>query len=214
MKHLWRVVSNLVVVVFLVGVFASCDNGGGGGGKPDVGDNDANVVLCVGDSITQGRCAPAGAPYPSRLASLSGKKVINSGVCGAIVSEIKSRAFDQLAKQKPGYLCLMIGANDASRGTHVEDYTADLRSIVQRARAQKTVVLLATITPTDRGHEYSNHGVDILNTAVRQVAKEEGAKLVDINKEFGDDPSLLQSDGLHPSDAGTQLIALAFNDKI
>ena len=44
--------------------------------------------------------------------------------------------------------------------------------------------------------------------------EEEGAKLVDLQEEFGTDRSLIQEDGLHPSDSGTQIIAASFNDKI
>ena len=46
------------------------------------------------------------------------------------------------------------------------------------------------------------------------MAEEEGVRLVDLEKEFGSDQSLLQSDGLHPSDSGTQLIATLFAEAI
>lgn len=210
----WRFLRFGWVAVLALGLLAGCDGGGGGGGSADVGDNDANTVLCLGDSITQGRCAPAGAPYPSRLADLSGKNVVNAGVCGERIESTAARAPGLLAKNKPGYLCVLIGANDASFGTDAFGFGEDLRGIIQAAKAQKTVVLVGTITPTVGPHAYSNGGVDDLNAVIRQVVKEEGAKLVDINKEFGGDPALLQDDGLHPNDAGTQLIALAFNDRI
>lgn len=54
----------------------------------------------------------------------------------------------------------------------------------------------------------------LYSDAIRQLAKDEGIKLADLNKEFGTDRSLLQPDGLHPSDAGNQLMAMVFNDKI
>lgn len=209
--RLFRVLTAACAAAFL----CSCDGGGGGGGgSVDVGDNDKNTVVCIGDSITQGQCVPAGAPYPSRLAGLSGKNVINSGVCGERSFQTAGRAPGVLAKTKPGYMCLMIGANDASFMDDSNAVGEDIRGIIQAAKAQKTVPLVATVTPTYGSHGYSNDQVNRINEAIRRVVKEEGATLVDINKEFGNDPSLIQDDGLHPSDSGTQLIALSFNDKI
>ena len=45
------------------------------------------------------------------------------------------------------------------------------------------------------------------------MAKEEGAKLVDLEREFGNSGDL-QCDGLHPTDQGTAVIANAFSDKL
>lgn len=180
----------------------------------DVGDNDINTVVCIGDSITQGQCAPAGAPYPSRLGALSGKSVVNSGVCGEESPATANRAPGVLAKYKPGYMCLLVGANDASNGEDPTMVSENIRSIIHAARAQKTVPIVATLTPTFGSHEWSNDQCKKISAAIRQVASEEGVRLVDLEKEFGSDASLVQDDGLHPSDSGTQLIALSFNDKI
>lgn len=194
--------------------FASCNDGGGDGGSSDVGDNDANTVVCIGDSITKGTCAPAGAPYPSRLAGLSGKNVINAGVCGERSFDTVDRAPGVLAKYKPGFMCLLIGANNASFGDDPVAVGEDIRRIIQAAKGQKTIPLVGTLTPTYGPHGFSNAQSMKISEVIRQVAKEEGARLVDLEKEFGSDRTLIQEDGLHPSDSGTQLIALSFNDEI
>lgn len=195
--------------------FCSCEGGGGGGGgDDDVGDNDKNTVVCIGDSITKGTCAPAGAPYPSRLAGLSGKNVINAGVCGERSFDTQRRAPGVLAKYKAGYMCLLIGANNASFGDDPISVGEDIRSIIQAAKAQKTIPIVATLTPTFGPHGFSDNQGRKISDVIRSVASEEGARLVDLRSEFGTDSSLIQNDGLHPSDSGTQLIALSFNDKI
>ncbi len=194
--------------------FSSCNKSGGGNSTPDVGANDINTVVCIGDSITQGECVPAGPPYPSRLASLAGKTCINSGVCGERSFDTASRAPGVLAKYKPGYMCLLIGANDASFGDNPTAVGEDIRSIIQAAKAQKTIPLVATLTPTYGPHAWSDANGQAISVVIRQVVSEEHAILVDLEKEFGTDETLIQSDGLHPSDSGTQLIALSFNDKI
>ena len=199
--------------------FVSCDNGGGGGNsssspRADFGSNDTNTILCIGDSITEGTCVPAGAPYPSRLGSLTGKNAINSGVCGERSDTTAGRAPGELAADQPAYLCLLIGANDAIH-SYDQNFTGEnIRSIIRAAKAQKTVPLVATLLPMVGQHAVYNSGADTISSTIRTVVQQEGAVLVDLEKEFGTDQSLLQADGLHPSDSGNQLIAMAFRDKI
>lgn len=198
-------------------LLSSCNDGGGddsGGGGGDTGDNDKNTVVCLGDSITEGRCAGAGAPYPNRLADLSGKNVINAGSCGEKSSGAASRAGGLLAKYKPGYMCILTGANDAIFGFSVGEVEGNIRTIIQACKANKTIPLVGTVLPMYDTHAYGEPEAAAYSEMIRKVAKEEGAKLVDLRKEFGSDRGLLQADGLHPSDAGTQLIALSFNDRL
>lgn len=194
---------------------ASCDGGGGGSsdsGSPDNGNS--GVVVCIGDSITEGRSAPAGAPYPARLAGLCGKTVINAGRGGAKSGRVAADSPAIIAKHHPGYVCLMIGANDAVAAAPGSYVAENVRRVIQAAKAEGSRILVGTVTPTFGPHGYSNDNVDEINAAIRAVVKDEGARLVDVNAEFGTDKSFLQSDGLHPSDSGTQLIAMAFNDKL
>ena len=196
---------------------AGCDFGGGGGGGGsswDFGSNDTAVVVCIGDSITEGTCAPAGAPYPSRLGAMSGKSVANEGVCGALSDDGVGRVGGLLKSYKPGYLCIFYGANDATRGHSVSDVIANLRSMVQSAKSNKTLPLIATLLPMYDSHGLFDGNAEDISNAIRTMAKEEGARLVDLRAEFGSDRTLIQEDGLHPSDTGTQIIAAAFNDKI
>jgi acyl-CoA thioesterase I len=204
----------ILVAMGLAGLLSSCDSGGGDGGNsvPDVGDNDINKVLCVGDSITDGGCAPAGAPYPSRLGSLSGKSVINEGICGSFTSDGAARIGSWLNRHKPGYVCILYGINDVDFGRSDDDIIANLRFMVQSAKNNQSAVLLATLMPTYDSHAFSRDDVARVNDKIRSLAKSEGARLVDLEREFGSDRSLIQEDGLHPSDSGTQLIALSFND--
>jgi lysophospholipase L1-like esterase len=135
-------------------------------------------------------------------------------VCGEQSETTAGRAPGELASDRPGYLCLLIGANDAIHGNDQNAVGENIRSIIQAAKAQKTVSLVATLTPMYGEHAIFNGGADVISSVIRTVVKEEGAILVDLEKEFGTDQTLLQYDGLHPSDSGTQLIALSFYDKM
>jgi len=194
-----------------------CDSGGGGGGGGgggDIGDNNKGVFVCIGDSITQGLCVPAGAPYPARLAGLSGKTVINEGVCGERSGGGAGRVSGVLARHKPEGLLILYGANDAIGGADVESVIGNLRAIIQAAKANQTRAVIATVMPMYDSHAIFNGAVESYNPRIKQLAGEEGAKLVNLSAEFGNKRDLLQGDGLHPSDMGTQIIAQSFSERI
>ena len=211
MRYPFRILSAAVVLAVGVSFFCGCEDSGGG---DDVGDNNPDLVICVGDSITQGyRCD--GAPYPSQLAAMSGKTVRNMGIGGARAGAGASRIKSQLAC-KPGYVCIMYGANDAIKAgrSSAIDVKEALRTIIVACKDNKSIPIVATIPPMVRGHSFFAGAVPVINEAIRSVAKEEGAKLVDVNKSFGDGEAYLGIDGLHPNAAGAKLIAEAFNGKL
>lgn len=195
-----------------VAFFCGCEDSGGGG--DDVGDNDKDLVICVGDSITQGyRCD--GAPYPSQLAAMTGKTVRNMGVAGQQAGAGASRISSQLGC-KPGYVCILYGANDAIRegGSSANSVKESLRSIIVACKNNKSIPIVATTPPMVRGHSLYDGGARAINEAIRALAKEEGVKLVDLYREFGDGEGYLGGDGLHPNAAGAKLIAKCFAEKI
>jgi lysophospholipase L1-like esterase len=194
---------------------SSCDDSGGGGGKSkDIGDNRAGVVLAMGDSITNGGCNPAGAPYPARLAALTRKTVINEGDCGETAAEAARRVVGELETHKPETLLLLYGANDMIQSRGSESAINGLRAMIQSGKARKTRVVVATVMPMYDSHELFNGSVTALNPQIIALAKAEKVSIVNLSKEFGTRRELIQEDGLHPTDAGTQIIAAAFADKL
>lgn len=192
--------------------FAGCD-GGGGGGKEDLGDNDPNLVACIGDSITQGYMC-IGDPYPTRLAAYSGKTVVNYGV-GGTTSDYGASIVGSVLARKPGYVCLLYGANDCIHGLGNAFTVENLRSVVRACKNNKTKVLLATVTPQAGSHVRFNGRCTALSAEIRQLAKEEDVTLVDLNKAFGDGSKYLNpEDGLHLNDAGGDLVARKFNSRM
>ena len=203
-------------LVFVVALCSSCELTGdsGGGSSFDFGDNDVNTVVAMGDSITDGGCAPAGASYPSRVAALSGKNVVNQGSCGEKSSGGASRVNSVLASTNPGYLLILYGANDALFDVDHFAVKENLRAIIQSAKNNMTLPILATLTPMYDGHAFGRGDAQAISVLIRELAGEEDVPLVDLEAEFGEDRSLIQADGLHPSDTGAQLIALSFNDAL
>lgn len=192
-------------------LISGCDSSSDGGGG-DVGDNDPNLVACVGDSLTQGyNCE--GAPYPSRLGAMSGKTVLNFGVGGA-ASSYGASIISSVVNRKPGYVCILFGSNDAIQSRDVETTKENLRSIIAVCKANSCIPIIGTPPPMIGPHLIYTGKADRIAEAIRELGKEEGVTVVDLYKAFGDGTAYIGSDGLHLSDAGGDLIAQKFNSKL
>ncbi len=177
-------------------------------------ENDPSVVLCLGDSITQGfRCS--GRPYPERLARMTGLSTRNYGVGGMTSAYGASIAEEAVWTERPGRVCILYGANDAIHKVGARTVKENLRTIVRICRENDCTPILATPTPQAGSHERFNDAVSEIASAVRALAREEGVALVDLNRAFGSgDGYLNPDDGLHLSDAGGDLLARMFRNAL
>lgn len=143
----------------------------------DVGGNDANVVVCLGDSITA-------RGYPSDLAAKTGLTVVNEGKGGERSSGGAARVGTVLAQHRPAYLCVLYGANDVCGGVPAADVLANLAAIVEAARANQTIPIVATLTPmSGERAEYAAAARD-LSAAIRAQAGQLGVALADLEAAF------------------------------
>jgi uncharacterized repeat protein (TIGR02543 family) len=169
-----------------------------------------NVVLCLGDSITEGyRCS--GLPYPSRLANLSGRNVKNYGKGGKRSNYGAAIAEQALQRENPGIVCILYGANDAIHNVNSSVTKENLRKIIRLCRKYHATPIIATPTPQIGSHARFNSNVRSIASQVRSLAREENVRLVDLYSAFGDGKKYLNpADGLHLSDAGGSLMAREF----
>ena len=187
------------------------------------GSNDLNVVVAFGDSITQGsecRCVP----YPARLSGLIGKVVYNTGVGGSRAVDNVNRTQQAIDKYHPAYMLILYGVNDIIHSHGVSGITNALGRMVLICKQNNVVPVLATYPIPIAGHHAFSGGTLSLNRSIRELATAEGIPCVDLEAEFAlshdsvdpnlviTDPALYEPDGLHPNDAGTQIMALAFAD--
>ncbi len=197
----------LALTLFIAGLWTACDDDGGGESH-DFGDNDPNVVVALGDSITAGY--PGGlVPYPAILSSMVAKRVVNGGVSGNTSGEAAARVPGLLNRHRPGYLIILIGSNDAIGGLDPQTTVARVRGIIGQARARKTVPILSSIPPMYGSYRIYQGHVEALNTALRAMASEERVKFVNAGGRLNDE-MLFQRDGLHPNQEGHQRLATAF----
>ena len=184
----------------------------------------------------------SGRQYPTvLLAALQGRyslqtstiAVVNAGCPGETVGLNEAACSQPLAPlarfnaaiANQQAVLLMEGSNDVNAAVRdsaaIEAALANLQRMVRAAKTAGVVPYLATIAPMNpnsacipicRGGGAAL--VPAYNDRIRALASSEGITLVDVNKAFNGDFSLLSTDGLHPNAAGYQRIAEAFFDAI
>ena len=210
--------------VLAVVLLAGCGDGGGGGlSNKNPGPNDVGVVVAFGDSITMGNVC-ACAPYPARLAGLIGKVVVNAGINGTTAREGADRIQGVIAANRPGFMLILYGVNDGIHGQGTDGTLAALRKMIATCRESQVVPALATYPIPFGSHGAFAAGTIGLNEGIRGLAEAQDIRCVDLELEFAleaeetapgevvTDRALMEADGLHPNDAGTQIMALAFAD--
>ena len=178
-------------------------------------------VVCFGDSIT-------GVYYHSgsrraytdmlgialrRVSGNANVEMINAGISGHTTVNALARIDRDVLAHKPDLVTVMFGLNDMTR-VSLEDYEANLKTIIEKCRGIRAEVVLATPNnvidtssrPTDKLVKYCD--------VVREVAQESGVPICDtyqqLNGVRANDPfdwRLLMSDSIHPNMAGHKSIA-------
>ena len=205
--------TGLVAAIFLF--CCGCSDGDGGLSNSNRGSNDLNVVVAFGDSITQGSECPC-VPYPARLSGLIGKTVYNTGVGGSKATQNVGRTQNAINKYHPAFMLILYGVNDIIHSYGSASVVGAVAQMVQICKQNNVVPVVATYPVPIGEHWIFSGGTLSLNAGIRAIADAEGIHCVDLEAEFmGDqwtDPTLMMPDGLHPNDAGTQIMAMAFAD--
>ena len=203
---------------FLLCIVGIAMGSGCGGGGPstglqnnDPGDNDEDVVAAFGDSITQGNQCEC-TPYPARLQEQTDKTVYNAGATGSLATDNIERTQTVIDQFHPGFLLILYGHNDITHGVQAGTIVEAIQSMVTICRNNHVVPVLATYPEPIGDHAAYAPRVLHLNGRIRALALELGLECVDLQAEFDPLADLHEADGLHPNDAGTQIIAMAFAD--
>ncbi len=181
-------------------------------------------VACVGDSITYGDKIDdrETRSYPAALERLAQGRleVGNFGVNGATAISTFFRTWtDTLAcrqalESAPGAVVVMLGINDLlGFRDRLDEYPGALRDVVARFQAlpSKPRLFLCTLTPIappESAQDVNRLIRETMNPAIRAVAAETGATVIDVSAVFPNRLDLLP-DGLHPTPAGAEIIAQA-----
>jgi len=178
----------------------------------DFGDNNPDVFLCMGDSITAGFDVGGPDTYPAKLQAMLGRTVINEGLGGARSSYGVQMIRTYLNRYKPGYVLILFGVNDIGE-EQLSTILNNLRTMVWDSKNNKTLPIIATLTPVFGSRAWKTNFILYLNEEIRKMAQEEEILLADLEDAFNWDESYFP-DGLHPNSAGNEIIANTFFEVI
>ena len=166
-------------------------------------------VVALGDSLTAGLGLAESQAYPALLQEKIDAEgypfeVVNAGVSGDTTAG-GLRRLDWALEGDVKILILALGANDGLRGLSVAEMKNNLARIIERAKEEDIVVILAGMeAPPNYGPDYTA----AFRRVYSDLAEEHGVRLLPflLDKVAGD-TALNQSDGIHPNARGAQVIA-------
>ena len=169
----------------------------------------ATRILALGDSLTAGFGLAPQEAFPVRLeaklaAAGIAAQVVNGGVSGDTSAGGLAR-LDWALADHPNLVLVELGANDALRGIDPQLTYANLDKILTRIKAAGAkILLLGMRAPPNWGRAYQTQ----FDAIFPDLASKHHVPLYPF---FLDgvalDPALNQSDGLHPTAQGADLIA-------
>ncbi len=144
--------------------------------------------------------------------------VINAGAPGERAVDARQRMATVLRTYDPDGVLLLEGINDMTFGAGPLEAAAAVRGLIDVARTFNVTVLVG-LTPQTYASVYPNgetrpqaaeHIVPFNNELRRLTAGMQNVHVVDLYTAFGTNRSLMGADGLHPTEAGYELMAATF----
>lgn len=184
------------------------------------------TVVAFGDSIT------ASGAWFAEAEKTYGITVVNKGV-GGWNSKDGRYAFESAMLLKPDVLFLSFGMNDSARDmakyVPLENYRANMRYMIERAKKSDTKVILVIENPIGEEDYYTRHDRSVFEElgginafylqyveAARELAQEYELGVMDMHRIFTEEAEKdgctlddLLADGVHPSAKGYALYASA-----
>jgi lysophospholipase L1-like esterase len=178
----------------------------------------ATAVVCFGDSITA-------RGYPQVLGKSLGVEVANAGVPGQSSRVALKRLKKDVLDRKPRAVVILFGTNDSRLDdpkTHVplDEYEANLGSMIDQCRAIGAEPVICTIPPIDETAYFKRHakapfdkagGLEKVLASYRAAAMHVGetknVAVVDLHQLLLKEPQWMSADGVHPTEKGNQIIA-------
>jgi len=137
--------------------------------------------------------------------------VVKAGVGGEDTHQGMGRMWKVLAVEKPKYVVIMEGANDVVEGFSPSTTSYNLTDMARQVRDAGGVPIMSTITPNTASR---NCVPENYNPSIIWAANKGGTTLVDTYSRLAPQWSSMNVDGLHPNDAGSQVIAQGFAEAL
>jgi lysophospholipase L1-like esterase len=184
--------------------------------------------MSFGDSLTEGKLSLSPTSlvdspsfsYPAKLVEKLRSRytsqeitVLNEGFGGERVSASLTRFRAALEADHPGAVLLLDGVNDlnASDDGRVQAAVDAMEQIVLITKAAGLPIFVATLPRFQSGPKNScPECLQPYNERLRGMIAATGAVLVDVEAAWGEGTGLIGADGIHPTEAGYEVIAETF----
>ena len=176
----------------------------------------APVVVFLGDSLTAGFNLSPEDALPEQVSlrldeAGQAVNVINAGVSGDTSANGLSRYDWSVKSVNPNFLIVALGANDYLQNVPPERVRANLSEILSKAQADNISVILIGLkirSKAEAGSRDADYG-----TIYPELASQFDVPLYPALLEgVRNNPKLLQSDGLHPTAKGVEVMADGLSD--
>lgn len=168
-----------------------------------------SLLVCFGDSITAGYGVFPGQDFPDVLQrdldNLNyNYKVDNEGTSGATTKDAVAKV-SSIVLMHPDVVIVEFGGNDGLRGLPPDETRRNLDEVLTALEKAHVKILLAGITlPPNYGADY----IKAFEQVFREVAAKHHVAFVPmIYKDLIHVPDTIQSDGIHPTAKGAEIIA-------
>lgn len=172
---------------------------------------DKKTIVFFGDSITAGYGIHLESAFPALIQEKISSQgldyqVMNAGLSGETTAGGLQR-IDWILRSQPDVFVLELGGNDGLRGLSLDETRQNLIAMIAKVReanSQTEIILAGMQIPPNLGQAYTQEFKDLF----AEIAKSENVKLIPFLLEgVGGDRSLNLSDGIHPNEAGHQIVA-------
>ena len=161
-----------------------------------------NTILVLGDSLSAGYGINPAQGWVALLQQRLKREgmafyVINSSISGDTTSGGLNRIDADLKRTQPVLTIIELGGNDGLRGLPIATIKRNLLSLITKAKAAKSKVILVGVRlPPNYGEVYNAQFAQIF----QDLAKEQQVSLVPFFLNHIDsNTSLMQADGIHPT---------------
>jgi lysophospholipase L1-like esterase len=164
------------------------------------------AIVCFGDSLTYGTGASPGMDYPSRLAEMLNREVVNAGVPGDTTASALKRLQRDVLSETPALVLVTLGGNDLKNGVPAAEALANLSEIVEVLQRSGARVVVGGLRFPMRDRGYGK--------AYAELAERTGAVLIPHILDGIMGKRALMSDPIHPNDDGYELMAGRFYEAV
>ncbi|HZF61406.1 MAG TPA: GDSL-type esterase/lipase family protein [Desulfovibrio sp.] len=189
------------------------------------------IIACLGDSLTYGYGIPRPKIWTTLLARRTGIDVRNCGINGDTTGGMLARFHQHVVQAGADAVLIMGGFNDLALGTGLGTVRANIFALVQQSFSARVRPVLGVPIPVHAPITFPLLGsVDlpracadyaVLHQWLRVLAEDFSLQCVDFSQTFAsfsgqddteddnapDRLSALYTDGLHPSEAGHELMS-------